>query len=93
MNCSLQLFKSAQSREQLEGMITHATRANVLSSRAFFNPNMLALLYFPMEHIYAVYTPLFVPVSIPLLAALIREVMRWRAGRKAPQLQGPGGNP
>ena len=52
-----------------------------LASRAFFNPGMLALLYFPAEHKYAVYTPLFAPVTVPLLVTLLREVSAWRKNR------------
>ncbi|KAK0495864.1 phosphatidylinositol-glycan biosynthesis class S protein-domain-containing protein [Armillaria luteobubalina] len=51
--------------------VTHA-------SRAFFNPGMLALLYFPPEHKYAVYTPLFASAVIPLIAAALREFLAWR---------------
>lgn len=43
---------------------------------------MLALLYFPDEHKYAVYTPLFGPVAVPLLVALLKEVRQWRRERK-----------
>lgn len=42
---------------------------------------MLALLYFPDEHKYAVYTPLFAPVAVPMVAALFREFKAWKAGR------------
>jgi GPI-anchor transamidase subunit S len=42
---------------------------------------MLALLYFPAEHKYAVYTPLFAPVTVPLLVTLLREVSAWRKTR------------
>jgi phosphatidylinositol glycan class S len=52
-----------------------------LASRAFFNPGMLALLYFPVEHKYAVYTPLFAPVAVPLLGTLLREISAWRKNR------------
>ncbi|KAK0192807.1 phosphatidylinositol-glycan biosynthesis class S protein-domain-containing protein [Armillaria mellea] len=48
------------------------------ASRAFFNPGMLALLYFPPEHKYAVYTPLFASAVIPLIAAALREFLAWR---------------
>ncbi|KAG7448779.1 uncharacterized protein BT62DRAFT_1057193 [Guyanagaster necrorhizus] len=48
------------------------------ASRAFFNPGMLALLYFPPEHKYAVYTPLFASAMIPLIAAALREFLAWR---------------
>jgi GPI-anchor transamidase subunit S len=43
---------------------------------------MLALLYFPAEHKYAVYTPLFVPVAVPLLVTLRKEVSAWKKARK-----------
>ncbi len=43
---------------------------------------MLALLYFPAEHTYAVYAPLFASVSAPLVGAVIRELMAWKKARK-----------
>ena len=43
---------------------------------------MLALLYFPDEHKYAVYTPLFGPIAVPMLAALVKEVKEWRERRR-----------
>ncbi|OAX42620.1 hypothetical protein K503DRAFT_826775 [Rhizopogon vinicolor AM-OR11-026] len=52
-----------------------SSKALSVASRAFFNPGMLALLYFPAEHKYAVYTPLFASISVPLVVALIREFM------------------
>ncbi|KIK47000.1 hypothetical protein CY34DRAFT_799847 [Suillus luteus UH-Slu-Lm8-n1] len=57
-----------------------SSRALSMASRAFFNPGMLALLYFPAEHKYAVYTPLFASISVPLVVALIRDFMAWRRG-------------
>ncbi|EMD35422.1 hypothetical protein CERSUDRAFT_116191 [Gelatoporia subvermispora B] len=65
------------------GSIEHSKRAITLASRAFFNPGMLALLYFPAEHKYAVYTPLFGSVAAPLLASILRELMAWRRARRA----------
>ncbi|GLB42327.1 putative phosphatidylinositol-glycan biosynthesis class S protein [Lyophyllum shimeji] len=59
-----------------------SARAVTLSSRAFFNPGMLALLYFPAEHKYAVYTPLFASAVIPLFVAALRELASWRRQRK-----------
>ncbi|KAH9899174.1 phosphatidylinositol-glycan biosynthesis class S protein-domain-containing protein [Cubamyces lactineus] len=63
--------------------LKHSARALTLASRAFFNPGMLALLYFPAEHTYAVYTPLFASVAAPLIGAVLREVMAWKRARKA----------
>ncbi|KAI0676322.1 phosphatidylinositol-glycan biosynthesis class S protein-domain-containing protein [Trametes maxima] len=68
--------------------LKHSSRALTLTSRAFFNPGMLALLYFPAEHTYAVYTPLFASVAAPLIGAVLRELMAWKRARKASQGQG-----
>jgi phosphatidylinositol glycan class S len=72
----------AHSDSSIDGAVADAITASTLSSQAFFNPGMLALLYFPAEHIWVIYTPLFVPVGIPLLAAAVREFKSWRAGRR-----------
>jgi hypothetical protein len=37
----------------------------------------------PDEHKYAVYAPLFAPVSVPIVVALLKELKRWRWKRKA----------
>jgi len=63
--------------------LQHSSRALTLASRAFFNPGMLALLYFPAEHKYAVYTPLFAPITVPLVVTLLKEVSAWRKARKS----------
>ena len=47
-------------------------RAVRAASQAFFHPDMLPALYFPDEHLYAVYLPLFLPITVPLLAALLK---------------------
>ncbi|KAI9357584.1 phosphatidylinositol-glycan biosynthesis class S protein-domain-containing protein [Zopfochytrium polystomum] len=39
-----------------------ARNAAVAAERAFFDPTMVSLLYFPTEHKYAVYMPLFTPI-------------------------------
>ena len=62
--------------------LQHSANAVTRASQAFFNPGMLALLYFPPEHNVAVYTPLLAPVMVPLVAAVIREVGKWRKERK-----------
>ncbi|EFA85563.1 phosphatidylinositol glycan [Heterostelium album PN500] len=49
------------------------------SETAFFDKNMLSQLYFPDEHKYAVYTPLFVPVCFPIVAGVFQEYKNSRA--------------
>ncbi|KAF8068896.1 phosphatidylinositol-glycan biosynthesis class S protein-domain-containing protein [Lyophyllum atratum] len=73
-----------------------SAHAFTLSSRAFFNPGMLALLYFPAEHKYAVYTPMFASAVIPLFVAALRELSAWRRQRKeraSPSTMGEGTKP
>jgi len=66
----------------LRDTFKYSAEAATLASRAFFNPGMLALLYFPAEHKYAVYTPLFASATIPLLVAALREFKTWRRERR-----------
>ncbi|ODO04810.1 hypothetical protein I350_05420 [Cryptococcus amylolentus CBS 6273] len=55
--------------------------AVTLSNRAFFDPSMMGLLYFPDEHKFAVYTPLFAPIAVPLILGLIKEFVAWKKGK------------
>ncbi len=58
---SFQLYAVASQSPQLA--LQYSSKALEFASRAFFNPDMLALLYFPPEHKVAVYTPLLAPVG------------------------------
>lgn len=71
------------SGQSLSAAFKSSASATTLASKAFFNPNMLALLYFPAEHRYAVYTPLFASAMIPLLVAGLRELKGWRKEMKS----------
>lgn len=37
----------------------------------------------PDEHKFAVYTPLFAPVAVPIVLGLIKEILGWRRRRRA----------
>lgn len=65
----------------LEDALLHSSEAYTKASRAFFSPDMLAMLYFPNEHIFAVYTPLFLPVAVPLVVLTLKEFAAWRRQR------------
>ncbi|KAJ6495282.1 phosphatidylinositol-glycan biosynthesis class S protein-domain-containing protein [Mycena sanguinolenta] len=75
-----QMYASAST--SLNETLHQSADALTLASRAFFNPGMLALLYFPAEHKYAVYTPLFASALIPLTAAALKEIAAWRRQRR-----------
>lgn len=55
---------------------SYAARASMDSDTAFFHPSIVSLLYFPDEHKYAIYMPLFVPVLVPMVVSLVKEVRR-----------------
>ncbi|CAG8467974.1 2534_t:CDS:2 [Funneliformis mosseae] len=59
----------------------HSKKAIELAESAFFDPTMVSMLYFPDEHKYAIYMPLFVPISVPLIVALFREIRSFRERR------------
>ncbi|KAF9530240.1 phosphatidylinositol-glycan biosynthesis class S protein-domain-containing protein [Crepidotus variabilis] len=71
------------SHSSLRQTFEFSARSFNLASRAFSNPGLLALLYFPTEHKYAVYTPLFATSGLPLFFAALREVKRWKESRLA----------
>lgn len=68
----------AASTNTVISALSHVATAQSLASRAYFDPSMMGLLYFPDEHKYAVYTPLFGPVAVPLLLSLLKEFKLWR---------------
>ncbi|KAJ7634753.1 phosphatidylinositol-glycan biosynthesis class S protein-domain-containing protein [Roridomyces roridus] len=79
---SLTALDKMYASTSLNETLHQSADALTLASRAFFNPGMLALLYFPAEHKYAVYTPLFASAVIPLIAAAMREFRAWRKERR-----------
>ncbi|KAL0959938.1 hypothetical protein HGRIS_011601 [Hohenbuehelia grisea] len=83
----------AEASTSLSHALTSSAEALTMASRAFFDPGMLALLYFPAEHKYAVYMPLFASAVVPLIATALREFMAWKrqrrgiAGGQAPPIE------
>ncbi|XP_055954142.1 GPI transamidase component PIG-S-like [Argiope bruennichi] len=64
----------------LKGFLT-AQSAFVFSDEAFFDPSLLALLYFPEDQKYAIYIPLFLPISLPVITSLSQLWKYWRHTR------------
>ncbi|XP_004706984.1 GPI transamidase component PIG-S [Echinops telfairi] len=48
------------------------------SERAFFDPSLLHLLYFPDDQKFAIYIPLFLPMAVPILLSLVRIFLETR---------------
>ncbi|XP_035690122.1 GPI transamidase component PIG-S-like [Branchiostoma floridae] len=59
-----------------------ASKEAILSSeKAFFDPSLLELLYFPEDQKFAIYIPLFLPMSVPVLMSLF-QAFRWYKKRQ-----------
>ena len=48
---------------------------------AFFDPSLLALLYFPDDQKYAIYVPYFLPVGLPILLSFKSIVKAVKAAK------------
>ncbi|XP_016922350.1 GPI transamidase component PIG-S isoform X2 [Apis cerana] len=55
--------------------------AFITAEAAFSDPTLFALLYFPADQKYAVYTPLFLPTMVPVLLSL-KSIYRYYFVRK-----------
>lgn len=51
------------------------------SELAFFHPSLLELLYFPEDQKFAIYIPLFLPISIPVVTSTVQAI-KWLRGLK-----------
>jgi phosphatidylinositol glycan class S len=65
-----------------EMALQQAQQALAEAEEAFFDKSVLALLYFPDEHKYAIYIPLFLPIGIQLASAIVREITHRRLKRR-----------
>ncbi|KAK9511635.1 hypothetical protein O3M35_000257 [Rhynocoris fuscipes] len=61
---------------KLKEALLHSKTAFRASEKAFSDPTLLALLYFPDDQKYAVYIPLFLPIMIPVLMSL-KKIHCW----------------
>ncbi|XP_039613183.1 GPI transamidase component PIG-S isoform X1 [Polypterus senegalus] len=55
--------------------------AILASEKAFFDPSLLHLLYFPDDQKFAIYIPLFLPMSVPILLSLLKIAKEFRERR------------
>lgn len=69
---------------KLEDAFLSSRTAIVASETAFFHPSLLELLYFPEDQKFAIYIPLFLPISFPVLASLY-QAYKWYKGSKKPK--------
>uniref|UniRef100_U3IAC0 Phosphatidylinositol glycan anchor biosynthesis class S n=1 Tax=Anas platyrhynchos platyrhynchos TaxID=8840 RepID=U3IAC0_ANAPP len=74
--------------ELAEGRLRSAFQASkeavTSSERAFFDPSLLHLLYFPDDQKFAIYIPLFLPMAVPILLSLAKILREARQRKKEP---------
>lgn len=66
----------------IESALRHARQAVKEAEEAFFDDKMVSLLYFPDEHKYGVYMPLFGPLLLPLVMAGMKELKVFLVNRR-----------
>ncbi|KAF7731813.1 hypothetical protein EC973_008328 [Apophysomyces ossiformis] len=79
---SLQLARQYLETGKYDLSLQHAIEAIELAEKAFFDPTMVSMLYFPDEHKYAIYMPLFVPISVPMFAVVGASPVRTKFGNR-----------
>ncbi|EPS64887.1 hypothetical protein M569_09890, partial [Genlisea aurea] len=53
--------------------VASSRKARSLSEDAFYHPSMVSVSYFSFEHCFAVYSPFFLPVSLHVILAALKE--------------------
>ncbi|KAJ8386244.1 hypothetical protein AAFF_G00175640 [Aldrovandia affinis] len=69
---SLQAAVAELEAGNLAFALQYSREAVLASERAFFDPSLLHLLYFPDDQKFAIYIPLFLPMCVPILLSLLK---------------------
>lgn len=77
---SISQSTTALEKGNLTAAVVAAKTAIRSSEEAFFDPSILELLYFPDDQKYAIYIPLFLPISLPVILSL-RQTLQWYRGQ------------
>ncbi|KAG8450801.1 hypothetical protein GDO86_003172 [Hymenochirus boettgeri] len=67
---------------QLESAFQASKEAITSSEKAFFDPSLLHLLYFPDDQKFAIYIPLFLPMAVPILLSMLKIVKEYKESKK-----------
>ena len=65
-----------------------ALRSRVRAEAAALDPDMVPQLYFPGEHLAAVYAPFLLPLALPVVLGSVAELRGWCRKRRAPIASG-----
>lgn len=62
--------KEYLAKNDIQKAVRHSRKAFIAAEKAFNDPSLLELLYFPEEQKYAIYIPLYLPILIPVIFSL-----------------------
>ena len=62
--------------------VKYAREAFIAAEKAFNDPSLLELLYFPEEQKYAIYIPLYLPIMIPVIFSLSAVKKYFKKGQQ-----------
>ncbi|KAL6217748.1 hypothetical protein ACLB2K_010965 [Fragaria x ananassa] len=82
---SLEAAKLAQTNASLgiyDASAVSSRQARSLAEDAFFHPSIMSVSYYSFEHCFAVYSPFFLPVSMHVILAALREWRRYKKENK-----------
>ncbi|KAM4795658.1 GPI transamidase component PIG-S [Rhinophrynus dorsalis] len=79
---SVQIAISELTMGRLESAFQASKEAITSSEKAFFDPSLLHLLYFPDDQKFAIYIPLFLPMAVPILLSLLKIAKEYKLNKK-----------
>lgn len=82
---ALQLAVAELETGNLGFALQYSKEAILASEKAFFDPSLLHLLYFPDDQKFAIYIPLFLPMCVPIFLSLLKILSEFRRRRKEKQ--------
>ncbi|KAI4341591.1 hypothetical protein MLD38_026298 [Melastoma candidum] len=78
---SVEAAKNAEtqvSSGSFDAAAASSKQARSLAEDAFFDPSITSISYYSFEHCFAVYSPFFLPVTLHVVLAALREMKRYR---------------
>lgn len=78
---SLEAAKSAQNNATIgmyDASAVSSRQSRSLAEDAFFHPSIMSISYYSFEHCFAIYSPFFLPVTMHILLAVLREWKRYK---------------
>ncbi|XP_075445382.1 GPI-anchor transamidase component PIGS [Ascaphus truei] len=81
---SVQVALAELEAGRLESAFQASKQAITSSEKAFFDPSLIHLLYFPDDQKFAIYIPLFLPMAVPILLSLLKIAKEYKSSKKEP---------